>query len=73
MKLIYSHENPALVGLARNLLEDAGIAVSVKNEFSAAGMAPPYNINQELWLLDDDDFEKARDLLSAFSEQEDPK
>ena len=68
MKLLYTHENPALVGYAKNLVEDAGIQVTLKNEFSAGGMAPPYNLNSELWILDDGDFDTALSVLAPLLE-----
>ena len=69
MKLIYAHDNPALVGLAKGLLENAGLEVTIKNEFSSAGF-PPYNLRQELWLMDDTDLDKATAVLEEMSEED---
>ena len=69
MKLVYSHDNPALVGLAHSLLEEAGLEVTLKNEFSVAGF-PPYNLRQEVWLLDDKDIDKAAEILEQLSGQD---
>ena len=63
MVLVYSNDNSALVGLARGLLANAGLDVTVKNEFSATGF-PPYNQRQELWLLNDSDLDRAREILA---------
>ncbi len=74
MQLVYSNENPSLVGYAKNLIEDAGIIVVVKNEFSQGGHAPPYNLLPELWVLSDEDFERAQRILkTAFNENSDPE
>lgn len=70
MQLIYTHENPALVGLAASLLENAGIPATLKNQYTSAGMAPPYNINQELWILQDGDYDRAMEVLETMTEPE---
>lgn len=67
MKRVYTHENPVLVGLAKSLLEDAGLAVFIKNEFSATGMHPSY-INQEVWVRDASDYDTAVELLENMRE-----
>lgn len=68
MILVYTNDNPALVGLAKSMLEEAGFDVTLKNELSATGF-PPYNLNQELWLLNEADLEPARTLLSSMNAQ----
>jgi hypothetical protein len=60
---IFTHTNSALVGLAKGLLEDAGVGAVLKNEFSSVGF-PPYNLQQELWLLDEKDLESAQEILA---------
>ena len=67
---IFTHTNSALVGLAKNLLEDAGVGVVLKNEFSTAGF-PPYNLQQELWLLDAKDLDTAKEVLTNLSDAQD--
>ena len=67
MRLVYTHYNPALVGLAKSILESSGMAVTIKNEFSGVGI-PPYNIDQELWVLDDNDFAAAQEILESLDE-----
>jgi len=69
MKLVYRHDNSALVGLAKGLLEDAGLEVVIKNEFAGSGF-PPYNQESELWVLSDEDFEKAVSLLADMNTEE---
>jgi len=72
MKLVYSHDNFALVGLARSLLEGAGIEVMMKNEFGGSGF-PPYNQGSEIWVLHDKDKDAAEEILSEVSEIQDPE
>ena len=69
MKLVYSHDNPALVGLAKSMLENAGLEVTIKNEFSAGGMVQHY-VNQELWILDESDYDTAVEILESMVEEE---
>ncbi len=69
MILVYTNQNPSLVGLAKCMLEDAGLGVSIKNEFTTSGF-PPYNLDQELWLINDADLETAREVLSSLQEED---
>ena len=70
MKLIYQHDNAAMVGYAKSLLENNNIAVVEKNEHSATGMGPGYGVTAELWLLNENDFAKARSLLDQLVVEE---
>lgn len=63
MSQIFTHTNSALVGPAKSLLEDADVGAVLKNEFSSVGF-PPYNLQQELRLLDEKDLESARQILA---------
>lgn len=57
MKLVYSTPNSILVNHVRNLLEAAGIEVSVKNEFLGGGagdILPPTETWLELWVEERD-------------------
>ena len=67
MKMIYTSENRILVSNARNILANEGIAVEVKNEFSggAMGELAVFETWPELWVSNDEDYEKARKLLDA--------
>lgn len=66
MKLVYTHENRFLVGNAHNILEQAGIRVVWKNEFSssAIGEVSPFDTWPELWVLNDDDYEHATHVIT---------
>lgn len=69
MRRVYTHDNPALVGLAKSLLENAGLEVTIKNEFAAVGMQSSY-MNQELWVLDDSDYDNALEILESLAEED---
>jgi len=58
MKLLFSSSNTAEVGLLRSRLETAGISCEVRNESSPLPFAP------ELWVLRDEDYGKASELLA---------
>ncbi len=68
MKMVFTHTNPALVGLAKSMLESEGFEVMLKNEFSTAGI-PPYNLDQELWVIRDSDAARAAEILEDLDEQ----
>lgn len=72
MKMVYTHTNPALAGLAKSMLESEGIEVTLKNEFTTAGM-PPYNLDQEVWVLNDSDADRARDIIAGLDEEVEPE
>lgn len=66
MQRIYSHENRYLVLNAKNLLQLAGIEVQLKNEFAggASGLLAPLETWLELWLVNDQDAERATAILA---------
>ena len=72
MKRIYSSHNLAAVHHARNLLQAEGIRAVVKNEFlaSAMGDLPPAECQAEVWLLRDQDLQRAQEILFGERSQE---
>jgi hypothetical protein len=64
MKLIYTNENRFLVNNAKNLLDNAGIVVVLRNEFAVggAGDLSPFDAWLELW-VDDLDYEKSMQVI----------
>lgn len=70
MKLIYTDSNRFLVSNAKNIVENAGIAVSLKNEYAAGGAGELSAIDSwlELWVVNDKDCEKATRLLASTQE-----
>lgn len=75
MKLLYTHENPVLVGNARNIVENSGIEVFMKNEFVSGGIGElsPLDTWPELWVANDTDFDRAKKLLQVAFDQADTR
>ena len=67
MKLVYTNENRFLVANARNVLQNAGIAVSLKNEFAVGGVGDlaPIDAWLELWVLEDKDYQQALQIINS--------
>ena len=62
MKLVYSSPDGAAIGLAQSRLEAAGIDCEVRNE-AVFQINPGMAFIPELWVLRDEDYEEARQLL----------
>lgn len=73
MKLIYTDSNRFLVSNAKNVVENAGIPVTLKNEYAtgAVGELSPIDSWLELWVSNDEDYEKARKLLESIVSADD--
>lgn len=71
MKKVYTHENRFLVWNAKHLLEEAGIACSVRNEYSSGGVGDlsPFETWPELW-VDDASAERALALIAGLLERQ---
>ncbi len=69
--LIYTNSNRLLVENAKNMLENAGIELLVKNEYlaGAAGDLAPGDTWLELWLADLNDIPKARKILEVLESE----
>ena len=68
MKKVYSSDSFFLVGHLRELLENHHIRCIPKNEFllGAAGELPPTECWPELWIAEDFQYEKAREIIEGF-------
>ncbi|MGJ8682446.1 DUF2007 domain-containing protein [Paraglaciecola sp.] len=64
MKQVYSNQNNLLAINSRNLLESSGIAVELKNEFTAGSAVPGHAIAIEIW-VNDSDYDQAINLLAS--------
>ena len=65
MKLVYKHDNISILHSAKNILEISGIESFVKGEHGST-MSANFgitNIFHELWLMNDQDFEKASSII----------
>ena len=68
MKKVYSSDSYYLVGHLRQLLESNHIECIAKNEhlLGGAGELPPTECWPELWITDEFQYEKARELVEGF-------
>lgn len=66
MKIIYTHPNLFLVEHAKNLLQDAGIPVELRNQYAAGGIGDiaPINAWPELWLQRPHQEDQAKEILA---------
>ncbi len=66
MKLIYTHENMAVVHSAKNILEMNGIECHLKNEHGNT-MGAEFGMSNlvEIWLLNADDYDKALSIIES--------
>ena len=69
MKLIYTNENRIMVLNVKNVLMSHGLDVVLNNEFasSASGGLAPYDTWHEVWLLNNDDFDKAKKVIDSIT------
>ena len=68
MKKLYGTDDRILAGQIQSVLEDHGIRCLLKNQSlaGAIGELPPLECWPELWIIDDEDFDRARELFDAF-------
>lgn len=68
MKKVYSSDSYYLVGHLRQLLESHHIECITKNEYllGGAGELPPTECWPELWIIEDFQYDKARELVAEF-------
>lgn len=70
MKKVFTREELIWVVQAKSLLEDQGIACTLRNEYasSVAGEVPFTHTWPELWVLDDRDAESAKALIKEWQQ-----
>lgn len=68
MKKIYENIDFTQVGLFQTILESEGISTMIKNydTFATAGLLLAPGCSPELWILDDEMFEHAQQLLENY-------
>ena len=73
MKKVYGSHDPILVAQLRHVLEANHIACVMRNDFlmGAAGELPPTECWPELWVMEDFQQARARELIEAFLAAED--
>ena len=72
MKLIYTHENSFLVSNIKNIVENEGLSVFLKNEFAGggAGDLAPQDTWVELWVANDSDYDQAMSIIENFQQSD---
>jgi hypothetical protein len=73
MKLLYTNENRYLVHNIQNLVGNSGIKIMLKNEFAAGGAGDlvPLETWLELWVINDNEYDRAMDVISSSFSRED--
>lgn len=74
MKLVYTAPNPLWVQNVRNVLQHAGIACELRNEFlgGGAGDIPLNDIWPEIWVVHDEDVARAEELVTSCIKEDQP-
>ena len=72
MKKLFSSVNVAEIGLLKTLLEQEGIACATRNEQLSLTVGPvPFLENYpELWIVNDEDTDRAQELIAKWQSQE---
>jgi hypothetical protein len=67
VKSVYSTQDVLIIGHLRNLLVNEGIQCDVRTPFLAAakGDIPVTDCWSQLWILDDEDLEKATEVIET--------
>ncbi|MGI9295047.1 MAG: DUF2007 domain-containing protein [Pseudomonadales bacterium] len=67
MKKVYSAENSGLVGFLKDVLEQHAIPCVLKNQYlsGAAGELSPIDVWPEIWVSNDEDYERAQQLIES--------
>ncbi|NNE93738.1 MAG: DUF2007 domain-containing protein [Verrucomicrobiales bacterium] len=67
MKKVYEHIDFTKVGYYQSILESNDITTSVRNVGAgvAVGEIPFHEIYPELWVVHDEDFERAEEIIAA--------
>ncbi len=64
MRYLLSSPDPARIGLVQSLLDSAGIKWELRNQaVSQTEVGMPFMT--EVWILQDEDYESARDLIKS--------
>jgi hypothetical protein len=68
MRQVYQNHAPEKVGYYQSILEAEGIPAFLKNEMTlqVEGIAFPSYVYPELWVINDDDYERAVQILTTF-------
>ena len=76
MRKVYSADNLAMSGYVKSTLEDNHIDCIIKNQnlSGAMGELPPIECWPEVWILDEDEYENAMQIInSVLSDKSNPR
>lgn len=75
MQRVYTAANPLMVDHLKLVLDQAGIDSVVEHRYlsGAAGEVPPTETWPELWVLDDEQVERAREVIAAAAAAPEPR
>lgn len=67
MKKVFTAENIVMTGFIKSLLESANIQCVIKNLglSGAIGEIPPIECWPEIWIMNDDDFKEAMEIIKS--------
>src|SRR5690554_3081375 len=73
MKKVYSSDNMIMPGYIKSLLESCKIECIIRNQHlaGAIGEIPPIECWPEVWIMHDEDYAEAMDIINAVSVKED--
>jgi hypothetical protein len=74
MTLVFTAQMLAMATIMKNVLEANGIECVLRNQLIGAGMGelPPIECWPEVWVVDDADVERARQLIAAEADEPSP-
>lgn len=69
MKKIYSTDDKVMAGHLQSILEENGIQCWIKNQSlsGALGELPPIECWPEIWIINDDEYDRANELVQSIS------
>lgn len=69
MKKLYSTDDRVKAGHIQSILEEQGIRCMIKNQnlAGAIGELPPIECWPEIWIIDDEEFDHAQDLIYLYT------
>lgn len=75
MRKIYENVDFTSVGYYQSILEEAGIPTFLKNLGSSVGMGeiPFVEVFPELWVVNDEDYDRAMSVLEPYYQPEEPQ
>ncbi|MFC5050119.1 DUF2007 domain-containing protein [Rubritalea spongiae] len=71
MRKVYEDQDMTMVGYYRTVLEEDGIQTLVKNEYAqlAAGEVPFTQVYPEIWVQNDEDYERSVELIRSLRDE----